>query len=137
MLQRYFCREYAVRAFLCITGIVIMTVAVGFIRYADFGIDPVMSLVNGLCLTVFAPIGGLSFGTVYLLFSFVLLISVFIFDRSVLGLGTLAVMTLNGYISDFVLLLLNLVHFEETGFFIFRILLLVAGILLMCLGYGF
>lgn len=41
MLKRYFCREYFIKTILCV---IIMEIAVGFLRFTDFGIDLVASL---------------------------------------------------------------------------------------------
>lgn len=92
--------------------------------------------MNGLCRSFLTPLG-IQFGTAYLLFSFVLMIGILVFDRSTIGFGTGAVMTLNGYVSDLVFFLLNLIPIEGTGIFVFRLLLLGTGIILMCLGVGF
>ena len=53
ILQKYLCREYYVKAILCVTGVFIIGIGVSFMRYADFGIDPYMCFMNGLHLAVF------------------------------------------------------------------------------------
>lgn len=120
---------------MCVIGIFFVGLGVGVLRYADLGLDPMMSLVNGVHLVVFAP-HGVNFGTVFLLVSFVLLLAVLIFDRSEIGLGTVIAMTLTGYFSDFALFLFNLIPVEETGTLVFRIAVMFLGIILMSIGSG-
>jgi len=63
-LSKYICREYLLKAILCVTGVFIVGIGVGFMRYADFGIDPYMCFMNGLHLAIFKKIG-VSFGTTF------------------------------------------------------------------------
>jgi uncharacterized membrane protein YczE len=56
VISKYLCREYIVKTVMCIIGVSIMGTGVGVMRYADFGIDPFMSLFNGVYITVFGPL---------------------------------------------------------------------------------
>ena len=81
ILQKYLCREYYLKAILCVTGVFIIGIGVSFMRYANFGIDPYMCLMNGLHLAVFQKLG-LTFGTAFAISSFLMVSVVLIFDRS-------------------------------------------------------
>jgi len=135
ILSKYFCREYYLKAVLCITGVVIIGIGVGFMRYADFGIDPYMCLMNGLHLAVFKNLG-LTFGATFAISSFLMIVIVLIFDRSKIGLGTVAAIVLTGYVSDLGVFLCNLIVIEGTALFVLRIGLMVFGILFVAIGSG-
>jgi uncharacterized membrane protein YczE len=132
---KYFYREYIIKTIICIIGVFIIGIGVGIMRYVDLGLDPFMCLSNGIYLTVSKPLN-ISFGTSFLLFTFVLVIAVFIFDRSEIGLGTVLAMSLTGYISDFGLFFCNLLLAEMTKYFIFRIFMMFFGIILISIGSG-
>jgi uncharacterized membrane protein YczE len=72
---KYFSREYFLKAVLCITGVCIIGIGVGFMRYADFGIDPYMCFMNGLYLSIFKDIG-VSFGTTFAIASSLMILIV-------------------------------------------------------------
>ena len=133
--SKYIFWEYIIKTVMCIIGVFIIGIGVGIMRYADFGLDPFMCVSNGIYLTVSKPFN-ISFGTSFLLFSFVLVIVVFIFGRSEIGLGTVITMSLCGYISDFGLFLCNLISTEITAYFILRIFVMFFGIILMSIGSG-
>jgi uncharacterized protein len=135
ILSKYFCREYYVKAILCITGVFIIGIGVGFMRYADFGIDPYMCFMNGLHLAIFKNLK-FTFGAAFAISSFLLIVIVLIFDRSKIGLGTVAAIMLTGYVSDLGVFLCNLILIEGMALFILRIGLMVLGILLVAIGSG-
>jgi len=135
ILLKYFNREYFLKAILCITGVCIIGIGVGFMRYADFGIDPYMCFMNGLYLAVFKNLG-FTFGATFAISSLLLIVIVLIFDRSKIGLGTVAAIALTGYVSDLGLFLCNLISIEGTALFILRIGMMVFGILFVAIGSG-
>jgi len=135
ILLKYFCREYYLKAILCITGVCIIGIGVGFMRYANFGIDPYMCFMNGLHLAIFKKLG-LVFGATFAISSLSLIVIVLIFDRSKIGLGTIAAIVLTGYMSDLGVFLCNLIVIEGTVLFVLRIGLMVSGILLVAIGSG-
>ena len=73
-----------------------MGLAVSLLVRVNFGTDPCSSLNLGISSKL-----GISFGTWQVIFNSILLVLVFLFDRSQIGWGTLANMILVGYIVDF------------------------------------
>jgi uncharacterized membrane protein YczE len=132
---KYFCREYIIKTVMSIIGTFLIGLGVGVMRYSDLGIDPFMSLANGMYLTISKPLG-ISFGSSFLLFCLIVLAIVLIFDRSEIGLGTVITMTLCGYISEFGLFLCNLIATGETTSFFIRIIVMFFGIIIMAIGSG-
>jgi uncharacterized membrane protein YczE len=120
---------------MCVTGVFIIGIGVGFMRYADFGIDPYMCFMNGLYIAIFKNFG-ISFGTTFAVSSSILILVVLILDRSKIGLGTLAAIVLTGYVSDLSVFLCNLILIEGTALFFLRIGMMVSGILLVAIGSG-
>jgi uncharacterized membrane protein YczE len=134
-LGRNFSKESVSRAVMCAIGVAIMGIGVGLLRYSNFGIDPFMSLTNGLYLTVFSRLG-ISFGTSFLVFCLAVLSVSLIFDRSKIGLGTVINMIIPGYVSDLLLFLLQSIPVPDGGFFVLRIAGLLGGITVICFGTG-
>jgi len=135
ILLKYFCREYFLKAILCVTGVVIIGIGVGCMRYADFGIDPYMCFMNGLYLAVFKKLG-LSFGATFAISSSLMIVIVLIFDRSKIGLGTIAAITLTGYVSDLGVFLCNFIVIEGIALYVLRGGMMASGILLVAIGSG-
>jgi len=135
ILLKYFCREYFLKAILCITGVFIIGIGVGCMRYADFGIDPYMCFMNGLHLAVFKKLG-VMFGTTFAVSSLLLILFVLFSDKSKIGLGTVAAIALTGYVSDLGVFLCNLILIEGTALFVLRIGMMISGILLVAIGSG-
>jgi len=134
-LLKYICREYFLKAIICVTGVFIIGIGVSFMRYADLGIDPYMCFMNGLYLAVFKKLG-LSFGATFAISSSLMILIVLIFDRSKIGLGTIAAIALTGYVSDLGLFLCNLILIEGTALIILRMGMIVFGILFISIGSG-
>jgi uncharacterized membrane protein YczE len=101
-------RKLIYRIIFAIVGITILATGVSFMRYAVFGVDPITCLNIGIAQQI-----GISFGTWQLIMCFILLIGVFIFDRSKIGFGTVYIMVAAGYTSDFFLWLITQIHFLE------------------------
>ena len=135
MLSKYLCREYFLKAILCVTGVFIIGIGVGLMRYADFGIDPYMCFMNGLYLAVFKNLG-IGFGATFAISSLLMIVIVLIFDRSKIGLGTIAAIVLTGYVSDLGVFLCNFILIKGIAFFILRIGMMVFGILFVAIGSG-
>jgi len=104
-------------------------------RYADFGIDPYMCFMNGLYLAVFKKLE-LSFGATFAISSFLMILIVLIFDRSKIGLGTIAAIVLTGYVSDLGVFLCNFILIEGITLYVLRIGMMVFGILFVAIGSG-
>ena len=135
ILTKYFCREYFLKAILCIIGVFFVGLGVGLMRYANFGIDPYMCFMNGLHIAVFKQFG-FTFGATFAVANFLLVLIVFIFDRSKIGLGTIAAILLTGYVSDLGLFLCNLIYIEGTALYVLRVGMMIFGILIVSIGSG-
>lgn len=107
-------------------GVVICGLSVGLFKRASFGVDPFQSFMSGLDAVI--PI---SFGTLYVLVNVCLLLFSLVNDRSKIGIATLVNLFLLGYIADFShKTLLRLL--PDAGLAV-RLVLLLAGIVIMCL----
>ncbi|MCC8046704.1 MAG: hypothetical protein LIP12_14665 [Clostridiales bacterium] len=118
------------RLLMCIMGVIIAAISVGFFKRATFGVDPFQALMSGLNSVI-----PLSFGTLYVLANAVLLLFALLADRHYIGLATVINLFLVGYIADYShqLLLRALPDLGIPG----RILCLVIGIVIMCLASAF
>lgn len=115
------------RIWMSCLGVLIGGVSVGMFRTAALGVDPFQSLMSGLnCLI---PI---SFGTLYVIANAALLLFSLIFDRRKIGIATLINLTLLGYAAEYSQKFFEFI-FPELSFFP-SLLLLVAGIVVMCFG---
>jgi uncharacterized membrane protein YczE len=135
MRKKYLSREYLTRVCMCLVGVAIIGSGAGALRYGNFGLDPCMSLVNGLFMTILDSLG-ISFGTSFLLLCFVFLLAVIFFDRSKIGISTLINMVLTGYASDFFLFLLNKISVPESASFFFRLFIMLSGVVVISFGAG-
>jgi uncharacterized protein len=98
-------------------------------RYAVFGVDPVSCFNIGMAKQL-----GITFGTWQLIFCFILLIGVFIFDRSKIGFGTVYIMLAAGYTSDFFLWLFQNINIPEEFSIGVRIIAFILGLVFYYLG---
>lgn len=114
------------RIWMCLAGVLLCGVSVGFFKRAAFGVDPFQSFATGLNAAV--PI---SYGTLYMILSAVFLVFVFIVDRHYIGLATIINLTILGYVADFSHKFL-LWLFPDLSLF-FRVLFLLVGIVVMCI----
>ena len=103
-----FTSEKLRRVVMTVAGVTASGVAVGFFNYSAFGMDPFQVLAHGLWNLM---------------------------DRKKIGLGTVINMFLLGYITEFFSWLFATL-FPGGGFF-FRLLMLLIGITIMCLGASF
>ena len=118
------------RIAMCIIGVSVCAVSVGFFKRALMGVDPFQSLLAGLdCLV---PI---SFGTLSVILNAVVLLFGVFTDRHYIGPGTLMILFLSGYIIDFSTELIFTLLPEAD--LLVRILCLLAGIVIMCLASAF
>ncbi|MCD8111005.1 MAG: hypothetical protein LUE14_13110 [Clostridiales bacterium] len=114
------------RLVMCLLGVVICGISVGFFKRAAFGLDPFQSFMAGLNTAV--PI---SFGMLFTIACIILLLFALIADRHYIGLATLINLFLAGYIIDFSQNLLFRL-FPVLGM-PGRIVFLIVGIVVMCL----
>jgi len=124
-----FKRKLIYRIIFAIIGITILAMGLSFMRYAVLGVDPITCLNIGIAKQV-----GLSFGTWQLIMCFILLIGVFIFDKSKIGFGTIYILAASGYTSDFFLWLITKIPFLETFSPGIRITAFTLGLLIIYFG---
>jgi len=122
-------RKLVYRIIIAIIGISLLAIGVSFMRYAVFGVDPVSCLNIGVAKQL-----GITFGTWQLIFCFILLIGVFIFDKSKIGFGTVYIMLAAGYTSDFFLWLFQNIDFPENFSLGIRIISFILGLVFYYLG---
>lgn len=113
------------RIIMCVTGVLVCGVSVGFFKYAALGVDPFQSFMGGLDALV--PIG---FGTLYVIANVCLLLFSLIADRHYIGLATIINLTMLGYVAQYTLEFLQ--HLNPEISMAGRIIFLVIGIVLSC-----
>ena len=120
-------KTLARRIGMSLCGVIIGAIAVGFFKLAAFGVDPFQSLMSGLDQLIPIP-----FGTLYVIVNGVLLVFSLVFNRHNIGIATFINLFLLGYITQFTLETLQ-GWFPAPGIGL-RILFLVIGILVICVG---
>ena len=124
--------DLAKRVIWVILANVILGLGISLLRLSSFGTDPFTCMNLGV--SSYLPIG---YGTYQMLFNLLLFIPVFILDRKSFGIGALINMLLLGYIVDAFVALFALGGITIqglSGLLPVRVLLLVAGVLVVCLG---
>ncbi len=118
------------RLLMCVFGVIICAISVGFFKRAAFGVDPFQAFMAGLNSVI--PV---SFGTLYVIANIILLLFALVADRHYIGLATVINLFLVGYIADFShqTLLRLLPDLGIWG----RIVCLVIAIVIMCLASSF
>lgn len=86
----------AKRILMCVIGVMICAVSVGFFKLAAFGVDPFQTFMSGIDQVIPIP-----FGTLYVLVNVALLLFSLIFDRHYIGLATFINLFLLGYVVEF------------------------------------
>jgi len=122
-------RKLVYRVIFAIIGISILAIGVSFMRYAVLGVDPITCLNIGIAKQI-----GISFGTWQLIMCFILLIGVFIFDKSKIGFGTLYIMVAAGYTSDLFLWLITKIPLLEIYSLEIRIVAFSIGLIFYYFG---
>ncbi|MDE7051510.1 MAG: hypothetical protein K2O92_01170 [Lachnospiraceae bacterium] len=89
-------KQWIKKVLLMIISVMLMGFCVSLLVLTDMGTDPCSAMNYGVSAKV-----GMSFGNYQLLLNIVLLVFVFIFDRSLIGAGTIGNMVLVGYTADF------------------------------------
>lgn len=113
------------RFIMCIVGVLLSGIAVGFFKRAVFGVDPFQTLMSGLDAVI--PI---DFGTLYVIVNACLLVFSLICDRHYVSLATFINLFLLGYVAQFTtdMLFLWLPDLPLWG----RIISFVIGISISC-----
>ncbi len=120
--------RFSKRLFMTIAGTVICAFAVGFFKCALFGVDPFQSFAQGIHVSFVEKF--MSYGTYYMLISFVLLIADLFLDKSYIGIATLINLFLTGYIVDFSVW--GIKCFLPSPNIPQRAVMLVIGVVVMC-----
>lgn len=110
----------------------ILALGIGMLRLSGFGTDPFTAMNLGV--SSYLPV---SFGVYQMLFNIVLFIPVFILDRKSFGVGALVNMLLLGYFVEFFMALFAMMGVTIEGLagsLIAQVPILVAGVLVVCLG---
>ena len=114
------------RILMSASGVALCGFSVGMFKYASLGIDPFQNLMAGINAAV--PI---RFGTLYVIVNAVLLLFALVFDRSKIGIATFINLFFLGYIVDFGQAVCG--RLFPSPSFVLRVLILAAGIILLCL----
>ena len=117
------------RIVLCVIGVIVCGIAVGFFKFSAFGVDPFTSAMCGLDVTL--PI---EYGMLYIIANAVLLLFSLIFDRRMIGLGTIVNLFLVGYLAQYTELFLRSILSPES--LVARIICLIIGILALSFSAG-
>lgn len=114
------------RVMMCVAGVLVCGISVGFFKAAALGVDPFQSLMSGLDRVI--PIG---FGNLYVVANLALLLFSLIADRHYIGLATFVNLFLLGYVAQFSQQLLESVFpgLTVAG----RVVMLVIGVVVMCI----
>ncbi len=113
------------RILMCVVGVLICGVSVGFFKRAALGVDPFQSFMSGLDALI--PI---EFGTLYVIANVCLLSFSFFADRHYVGLATIINLTLLGYVAQYTLEFLEMM-FPEVSL-VGQIVFLLIGIVSCC-----
>lgn len=94
--------EMKKRVIMCVAGVLLSGVAAGTFGFTAFGMDPFQVLAHGTW-----TLTPLSFGTFYVVLNGLLLLFMVIFNRRMIGLGTIINLFILGYVVEYTELLLG------------------------------
>lgn len=113
------------RILMCIIGVMLCGISVGFFKKAAFGVDPFTSFMSGLDAIV--PI---SYGTLYVIANVVLLLFSLIFDRHYIGLATFINLFFLGYVTQYTQALLDSII--PSAPILIRVIFMLLAIIMLC-----
>lgn len=111
------------RLIMCIIGVFLSGAAAGTFGFTAFGMDPFQVFAHGIC-----GLTPLSFGTFYVILNGVLLVFMFFFSRSKIGLGTIINLFLLGYVVEYTDVLLSKVFPSPS--ILLRVILMIFALVL-------
>ena len=118
-----------VRFFMTVFGAILCSIAIAIFKSSGFGLDPFQCMSQG----VYIPFSrSISFGSYYMIWSFLLLILDYFLDKKQLGPATLVHLFLTGYIVDGTLWVIRQVLPDPNLFL--RIIMLIVAIVVTCIG---
>ena len=115
------------RLLMTLLGVIVCGISVGFFKEAAFGVDPFQCFAAGMDNVI--PI---SFGTLYTLINVVLLIVVFLMDKSYIGIATFINLFLLGYLIEFSQFAIHSIFSDPS--MALRIGYIGFAIIVMCIG---
>jgi len=125
-------KEPLVRVFLLLIGLCIAHLGVTLFLQSDLGSDPFNVMIQGLFRGISWP-DWFTHGRVHLLVSLIIMVVLLFVDRAKIRIGTVLCMALGGPIIDgFTFLLAPVIN--NTLPFIIRLLLLIAGCVILAFG---
>lgn len=112
---------------MALIGVLVAGISVGLFRRSAFGTDPFQVLINGISNHItFA-----GFGTVYMCINLLMLIAIFFLDKHYIGIATFINIFLLGYVVQFSDDMVGKIIGDAPSM-LTRILLLIAGIVILC-----
>lgn len=111
-----------------IVGVLVCGFSVGMFNFSVLGLDPFQVFVHGVFEIL--PEGALGFGTVYAAINLLMLIVIFLADKSKIGLGTVINIFLLGYVVEYSSLLFE--RLIPNPSLPVRFAFLLLGIVVMC-----
>ncbi len=127
-------KEMQRRILMTLFGVLVCAVSVGLFTYSGMGVDPFQVLAQSLGRHA-ERLWGLDYGTFYMILNLLMLVGVFFWSRSKIGLGTVMNIFLVGYVTAFVEGLLRAANPDPS--LPLRIGLLAVAVVVMCFGSAF
>ncbi|MCQ2529381.1 MAG: hypothetical protein MJ108_09755 [Saccharofermentans sp.] len=125
--NKTYLKNNRIRIFMTLIGVIVCAISVGIFKIAALGVDPFQSFMAGLDNLI--PI---KFGHLYVIVNAVLLLFSLLADRHYIGIATFINLFLLGYITQWTYDFLQTVIVNPN--MITRILCLVVGIVIICIG---
>lgn len=121
-------KNLIIKILVAIAGLMILGVGIGIFLYSELGVDPASVMELGL-----GNVFHLSYGTASALTNIVILVVVFVIDKTYINLSSLLAILVIGYTADFMKIILNCVIKGELNLYV-RIIMTLIGCLIMAIG---
>lgn len=121
-------KERTRRIWMTIVGVLVCGFSVGMFNFSVLGLDPFQVFTHGIFMVL--PEGKPGFGTVYAAVNLLMLVVIFLADRSKIGLGTVINIFLLGYVVEYSSLFFERLIPEPS--LVVRFIFLILGIVIMC-----
>lgn len=121
-------QERTRRIWMTIVGVLVCGFSVGMFNFSMLGLDPFQVFAHGVFMAL--PEGKPGFGTIYAIVNLLMLIVIFLTDKSKIGLGTVINIFLLGYVAEYSSLLFEK-WIPEPSLAV-RFVFLILGIVIMC-----
>lgn len=110
-----------------VVGVSVCGLSVGLFSFSDQGLDPFQVFAHGLW-----NLTSIDYGTYYVILNAIMLVVVFLVDKKKIGIGTVINLFLTGYMAEFSEWCIRKAIPDPS--FAVKILFLIIGIVVMCLG---